>query len=87
MDHLTKMYTVRKNVCQMLEDRGFLVGEVSKHDSQSTDTPTHDSSGVLIEQNIQCSCQKCPNAAACLCRVAPHCMRVLCTRRMMPAWT
>lgn len=28
MDHLTKMYTVRKNVCQMLEDRGFLVGEV-----------------------------------------------------------
>lgn len=29
MDFLTKMYTVRKNVCQMLEDRGFLVGEVS----------------------------------------------------------
>jgi hypothetical protein len=29
MDFLTRMYTVRKNVCQMLEDRGFLVGEVS----------------------------------------------------------
>lgn len=28
MDFLTRMYTVRKNVCQMLEDRGFLVGEV-----------------------------------------------------------
>lgn len=27
MDFLTRMYTVRKNVCQMLEDRGFLVGE------------------------------------------------------------
>lgn len=28
MDHLTKMYTVRSNVCQMLADRSFLVAEV-----------------------------------------------------------
>jgi hypothetical protein len=29
MDHLVRMHTVRKTVCEMLEDRGFLVAEVS----------------------------------------------------------
>lgn len=29
MDHLTKMYTVRKNCAQMLQDRGYMVAEVS----------------------------------------------------------
>lgn len=28
MDHLTKMYTVRKNCAQMLQDRGYMVHEV-----------------------------------------------------------
>jgi len=43
MDFLTRMYTVRKNVCQMLEDRGFLVGEVS---SMGTTQPADDSLSV-----------------------------------------
>jgi hypothetical protein len=50
MDHLTKMYTVRKNVCQMLEDRGFLVGEVSchSHSIRHAEPLTHGSSTVVV---------------------------------------
>jgi hypothetical protein len=65
MDHLTKMYTVRKNCATMLHDRGYLVADVSVHEQQPRHWAITIAASVLTQELAGISNMQPPSVFAC----------------------